>query len=228
MADNLAQFEVRFRRYIRESSAATSFWNQNMFQQMFNAQYRRRCAQLIMAYEGWFTLTANRDVEADKDTYGFPDGLQRLLKIEIVRSDGSRVPLQRWERHDEINRASNSSSSGDAYLPNYRPFGNGFILEPTPTETVTNGLRIEYSGIPAFLSSAGDKLHPSFPEILDELIVLDTVVLALESEGVHEMGPTAAIYKTRADFEFDFERFIETRVVSRDFIDPFIPAYSDS
>lgn len=227
MADNLQQFETRFRRYVRELTANTSFWSTNFFQQIFNAQYRRRCTQLVMAHEGWFTMTAVRDIEADKEIYGFPSGMQRLLKLEIVRSDGSRIPIQRWERHDEVNRVTNVATSGDSYLPDYRPFGNGIILEPTPTATVSNGLRIEYAGLPAFLNGPTDKLHPSFPEILDELIVLDTVVTALEAEGIHEMGPTASIYKTRTDFELDFERFIEQRTINRDKIDPFIVAYTD-
>jgi len=222
LADDLQTFRTRIRRYLRETNADTSFWTEPFLNQMFNASYRHRCAQLIMAFEGFFTQVATRDLTADKDTYGLPEGTQRVLKIELVRSDGTTVPLERWERHDESNPTSTNSSVGDSYLPNYRPLSNGFKLEPGPTETVTDGLRIEYSGVPVILSANADKLHPSYPELLDELLVLDTVVLALQAEGVHEAGPQAAIYRMRSEWEFQFERFIEQRFVSRDRIDPFI------
>lgn len=227
MADNLLQFRNRVRRYLRETNPGTSFWTDTFLNQLFNAQYRRRCSQLIMAYEGWFTLVATRDIENGKSTYGFPDGVQRLLKLELVRSDGSTVPLMRDERHEHVNPNNNSTGGGDQYKPTYRPLSNGFVLEPSPIETVTNGLRIEYSGLPAQLSADGDKIHPSFPEILDELIVLDTVVAALQAEGVHESGPMAAIYILRAEWERDFIDFIEGRVVARDYIEPFVPSYEN-
>lgn len=223
MADNLAQFEERFRRYVREETATTSFWKQPFFRQMFNASYRRRCSQLIMAYEGWFTQVAMHDLTRGQSTYGNPPGLLRYLKVQLVRSDGRLVPLRRDERQEGIVIPDSSSPTGDHYLPTWRPLSNGFILEPTPNETVSNGIRLEYSGVPVFLNADADKLHPSFPEIFDELLVLDTVVLALEAEGVHESGPQAAIYRMRSEWEMDFERHIEQRSISRDRIDPFVP-----
>ncbi|MDY6957685.1 MAG: hypothetical protein SVK08_00875 [Halobacteriota archaeon] len=173
-------------------------------------------------------MVAIRDIEAGKSTYGFPDGVQRLQKVELVRSDGRTVPLERHERHDEVNMNNSTVGSGDQYRPNYRPIGNGIVLEPEPAETVTNGLRIEYAGLPATLSGDGDRLNPQFPEILDELVVLDTVVAAFQAEGVHEQGPVAAIYRLREEWEWDWERFIDQRVISRDKIDPFVPHYSDA
>lgn len=228
MADTLDLFEARFRRYVREKDASTSFWSQEDFRQYFNAQYRRRCSQLIMAFEGWFTATATRDLTAGQSTYGNPEGHLRYLKLQLVRSDGRLVPLQRYERHEGINVADASSPAGDMYYPTWRPISNGFVLEPTPSETVTDGLRMEYSLVPVFLNADADKLHPSFPEIFDELVVLDTVVLALEAEGVHESGPQAAIRSMRSEWEFDWERFIEQRAVSRERVEPFIVFDPDS
>ncbi len=227
MADTLAQFKVRTRRYLKEMNASTSFWNDSVIEQFFNANYRRRCAQLIMAFEGWFVMTAYRDIEEDKAGYGFPDQVQRLQKVEIVREDGTTVPLQRFERHDSPN-PGDINSSGETYLPSYRMFGNGILLEPTPTDDITDGLRIEYAGLPAFLDGEGDVLNASFPEIFDELLVIDTVISCLHAEGIHEIGPAASIMSLKAEWEFDWERFIDQRTVSRDAVDPFIGPYSDA
>jgi len=195
---------------------------------MFNASYRRRCSQLIMAYEGWFTQVAMHNLTTGQSTYGNPPGLLRYLKVQLVRSDGRLVPLRRDERQEGGVSPDASSPVGDSYLPTWRPYSNGLIFEPTPNETVTNGIRLEFSGVPVFLSADADKLHPSFPELFDELLVIDTVVLALEAEGVHESGPAAAIYRMRMEWSEDWERFIEQRSISRDRIEPFVPFDIDS
>ncbi len=228
MADTLSQFETRFRRYVKELNPDTSFWTTAFFQQLFNSAYRRRCTQLIMAFEGWFTSVSLRDIEADKGRYAWPEGFQRLRKLELVRTDGKTIPVQRWERHAETNFDNSSIGSGDQYMPTYRPLGNGFVLEPAPNATVINGLRLESEGVPAFLDGADDKLHPSFPEILDELVILDTVVAAMQAEGVHEQGPVAAIYRIREEWDWDWNRFIDQRVVARSEVSPFVPHYHDA
>ena len=227
MADNLSGFLLRVRRYVRELDTNTSFWTDAFLTQLFNASYRRRCAQLVMAFEGYFTVVATRDLEEGKEAYGFPDGLSRMLKIEIVRTDGTRIPLRRYERHEGANPANNTQPTGDGYLPTFRPFSNGFVLEPPPIETVTNAIRMEYTGLPAFLSASGDKLHPSFPEILDELIVLDTVCAALDAEGLHELGPIPSIKSLRDQWDDDFLRYVDSRIIARQRIQPFNPSYYD-
>ena len=88
-------------------------------------------------------------------------------------------------------------------------------------------MRIEYAGLPVALTANTDKPHPSFPEILDELLVLDVVCSALDAEGLHEMGPTQSIFSQRDLYEVDFLNFIETRVVARNRIEPFLGHYSD-
>lgn len=222
----LGNLKTRARRYAKELDATTSFWNDNFMNQLINAAYRRRCAQLIMAYEGWFTNVGTRDLEADKARYAFPSGFQRLRKLELVRTDGRTIPIHRQERHDAGNPAS--AATGDQYYPDWRPLGNGFVLEPTPQLTVTGGLRIEYEGLPVELTSDGDSIHESFPDIYDELIVLDTVISMFDAEQVQEAGSIQTVRSTRRDWELDFERFIEYRVVERQEIEPFIPHYPDA
>jgi len=228
MPNTLTQFRTQIRRYLKETNASTSYWDANFVDQLFNAQYRKRSTQLIMAFEGWFVNVSVRDITANTARYAFPDGFLRLQKIELVRSDGTTVPIHRDERHDYANPADSSGSSGgDSYLPKYRMQGNGFILEPTPTETVTNGLQLEWAGVPALLSAGGDQLHPSFPEIFEELLVIDTVVNAFDAEGVQESGLVRSLLRQRGEMEENFERFIETRTVARQEIQPFI-VYEDA
>lgn len=222
----LGTIRTRCRRYLKETQASTSFWGESFLDQLINAAYRRRCSQLISAHEGWFVSVATRNLEADKDRYAFPDGFQRLQKLELVRSDGTTVPIERQNRHYDANPPE--SGSDDLYFPFYRPISNGFVLEPTPNSDVAGGLRIEYAGLPVELNDAGDSLHPSFPEIFDELLVLDSVVAAFDAEGVHEVGAIRSILRLRSEFEFDWLRFIDNRTISTNKITPFPGPYIDA
>jgi hypothetical protein len=228
MANTLSSIRTRVRRYLKESDATTSFWTADFLDQLFNAQYRRRCAQLIMAYEGWFTNVATRDLEANKDRYAFPQNFQRLRKLELVRSDGRTVPLERFERHVTINPGPNDAATDDQYTPTFRPISNGFVLEPQPATTVTDGLRLEYEGLPVELSAPGDTIHPSFPDIFDELLILDTTVAAFDAEGMQESGLSRSLLRLREEWTWDWERFIDARIVTRQAVEPFVTHYSDS
>jgi len=226
MAELTSVYITRVRRYLRELDNTTSFWTDTLLLQLFNENYRLRCTELVMAYEGWFTLVASRDLTANKESYGLPDGAQRLLKLELIRTDGSRVPLKRYERHETTNPDTNNVASGDSYYPTFRPLAHGFVLEPPPVTTVTNGIRIEYTGLPASLDTT-DYIHPSFPALFETLLVLDTVCAALDAEGLHELGPVPSIKALRATWEENWLRFIDNRVVARQRIDPFFGPYGD-
>lgn len=182
-----------------------------------------------MAYEGYFTAVATRDIVINKARYALPSGTLRILKLERVLTNGTTIPLMRFERHEEANPGVNVGISlGDYYLPNFRPMANGFILEPTPQEAITDGLQIEVSLLPEKLTGDSDRIHASFPEIFEELLVLDTAVLALDAQGAMETGQMRALLRARSEVEEDYRRFIESRVVSITETDPFIPSYGDA
>lgn len=226
MADTWAQYLVRIRRYLKEPTAAKSHWTDPLLQDLFNAQYLRRCAQLQMTFEGWFVNVANRDITADQARYSWPVGFQRETKLEIVRSDGSTIPIQRYERHGEGNPATGGVA--DTYFPTWRTMGNGYILEPTPQATTTGGLRIEFEGLPAKVSADDDSIHPSFPDQLDDILVLDTAIAALDVEGMQESGRAVSLLRLRQEWDLDWERFIERRTINRPQVVPFIPHYQDA
>jgi len=226
MSDTFDDFITRTRRYLKEENASKSHWSDDLLKQLFNEQYRRRCAQLQMAFEGWFVLVATRDIEAEVGRYSWPPGFQRHTKLELVRSDGRTIPLQRFERHGEVN--SPPQSGGDDYTPTWRPLANGFVLEPSPISAVSNGLRIEYEGLPDELAADSDQLHPSFPDQLETIVVLDTAIAALDIEGMQESGNQSSLLRLRAEWEQDFERFIDRRVISRTGVTPFTAHYNDA
>ena len=226
--DNLSGLRDRTRRWLHELAPGNSFWSDKFIDQQLNVSYRRRCANLVMAYEGYFTNVASRDLVADQERYAWPPGFERLMKMEIVRTDGTRIPIERNERHYNVNFVQNANNGVDAFLPNYRSISGGFVLEPRPGETQTDGLRIEYHGLPALLSADGDSLHSDFPRSFDELIVLDSVVACMDSENLMETGAVRTALRQRSEWEFDWARYIDTKLVSTNKIIPFIGPYGDA
>ncbi len=225
--DNLAGLRDRVRRWLHETDSGTSFWSNTFIDQMINASYRRRSVQLVMAFEGYFVNVATRDLVGNQERYAWPPGFERLQKMEIIRSDGTRVPLERAERHFGVNFV-NVGGVRDSFKPNYRSISGGFVLEPMPTETVVDGLRIEFTQLPALLQANGDSLHTDFPRSLDEIIVLDATIACLDSENLLETGATRTALRARQDWEFDFARFIDSKMISTNKVIPFNPHYSNS
>lgn len=229
LSGTLLNYRTRVRRYLQETKPASSYWPDAFINQIFNSSYRRRCAQLHMAFEGYFCSVATRDLVAQQAYYAFPSGFQRMQKLELVRSNGMTVPIRSFERHEESNGIP--SAGGDNYTCNYRPRGSGVVLEPAPNEDAAGGLRMEYIALPVELTADGDTLHADFPILFDELVVLDAACTALDAEDMMEaagQGLTRSLLRNRAEWEADFERFIDSRVIRRQEISPFQGHYRDS
>ena len=226
LSGTLSNYLTRVRRYVGEEDEDKSFWDTPMIKQIFNAHYRKRCAELVMAYEGYFTVVATRDTVTDQERYAWPTGFERLQKLEIVRSDGRTVPLQRAERHYAAK--SPASTSGDSYTPRYRSIGSGFVLEPAPNLGVAGQIRMEYIGTPAELTEDDDQLHSDFPSILDEILVLDTACALYDQEQAQEEGRMRSLLRQRTEWELQWERFIDNRMISSDNVTPFICHYRDA
>ena len=226
LTGTLSNYIVRVRRYIGEETASKSFWSDDLIKQVFNASYRKRCADLIMAFEGYFTVVATRDTVANQERYAWPTNFERLLKLELVRSDGRTIPIQRQERHYAGKSAP--SGSGDSYYPSYRSIGSGFVLEPAPTVATSGQIRMEYATTPTELTADNDQLHSDFPKMLDEIIVLDTAVALFDQEQAQEEGRVRSLLRQRAEWELTWERFIDQRMVSSNKVTPWLTHYSDA
>jgi hypothetical protein len=147
--------------------------------------------------------------------------------MEIVRTDGTTVPIERQERHYSV-KFTEVNNTQDSYVPTYRPISGGWTFEPAPGQTVTNGIRIEYYGLPTLMQADGDSMHVDFPRSMDELVILDAVVACMDSENLMETGAVRTALRQRMDWEADFERYIDNKIISTNKIQPFNPHYPDA
>lgn len=227
MATSYADLEMRIRDMLHEPEAARSFFSPRLTKTAINLSYRRRCEQMIRTAENFFVQTAVRDIVALQEFYSFPPGLVTLKKLELIRVDGTRVPILRFERHF-LNLDSTNGIDYEYISPRYQLISGGFRIEPVSLNTMTDGLRIEYTFMPGPLGSPGDMLHPDYPEIFSDLIALDAAITLLDSEGLLEsQAGLKTLLRARMELEQDFISYINTRSVSTQSIQPFI-VYGDS
>ena len=223
-SQTLSQYITRIREYLGEPDSTTSRWTDTFLTNLFNASYRLRATDLIAAYEGYFLKVVETPLVASQSYYVWPNDFERLQKLEIVRSDGRTVPLQRWERHEAVNTPP--IAADDSYKPTFRPQGQGFRLEPSPNSTQASGsLRIEYNRTMPRLANDSDLLDTDFPLNFEELLVLDTVVFAMDAEGMMETGQIRSIRAVWAEWVSRWERYIDNRMVFRDRVTPWIASY---
>jgi hypothetical protein len=392
--DTLLGLRTRVRQYVHEKNPNTSWWEDDFIDNVINSSYRKRCTQLVSAHEGYFTLEMKTPVINEESYYQWPEGFERLIKLEIEDVEAEiKVPLTRWERHRNATTLTTQGSVG--YLPTYRPVGSGFLIEPAlsaggtslakliegydsaastyttgadcvlsqmtsntkhndaciqidktggsevnpavyvqctgaydltehqsicfwayiPTlawvaqlrtvflriytgadyseywvneedvvagwnyieidlssATTTSGagvtlaevdtirvgfevgaaqsialygflidylhqpaendadynLVLEYTGLPARLVDDADVFHDDFPVTMEELIVLDTAVVLMASEAALESGQIRSLLREKLEWEATFLRYVDSRMVSTEQVDPFIPHYMDA
>jgi hypothetical protein len=229
LGKDLASLLIRLRRWLGEPDVNKSFWDSdNILKQILNSEYRMRCTELFMASEGYFVEVVQRDLTADQTRYAWPPNCERVLKLELVRTDGRRVPIVRFERHESI--VSAPSSGGDTYSPTWRPIGGGYELEPGPNETVTNGQRMEFNSVPAELEADDDTLHSDWPDNFTEILVIDAALAAINMEAIQDdgQGMIRTLEYQRTRWEQRWERYIDSKIAnSRNRIEPMI-IYRDS
>lgn len=226
-SDTFDNYKLRIRRYLHEITSSNSFWSEDFINQVFNQAYKVRCADLMMAHEGYFVIRATTPIVAEQELYTWPEGFEHAKKLEIVRDAGDTIPLDRHERHEHRNAGPTQVSGGDTYLPTFRPIGQGFLLEPAANSS-EGTLRLEYTGVPPSLSNDGDQLHSDFPVLFDELLVLDSVVACFDAEGLIETGAPRSILRSHQILDAKWERFIDRRVTNRDTVEPGMELYEDA
>ena len=226
LRNTLSSFIERMRRYLKQEDATKSQWTDAFLRQVFNVWWRLRAVEAVQAHEGFFTIIGTRDIEANIGRYAWPSSFSRLLRMEIVRTDGRRVPLERWERRMTVLQPANLG--GDSYVPTYRPVGSGFVLEPTPAESVTAGLHLEWNGTPDEITDDGDGLPPDWPQEFTELIILDAVVAAFDQEGMQESGQRLSLAGQRVEISERYVQYINSRMISRPGVEPFSGHYADA
>lgn len=215
------------RQILRETSSTNSFWSDALLLILWNQQYDLRIMELANQHEGWITECYHADIVAGQREYSMPAGLiTRVKRVNRVYPLGGNnvyvVPLTRFERFSEP--LFDNPSSGVDSTPTYRFLNELLILEPTPGQSVTGGLRLDVENAPAHFSLDTDTLPAQFPDLMETMLVYDTAQAALAVEGSQGNLPEAYvdhILRLRQEYAARFFELTSERSFGRVFSSPF-------
>lgn len=182
--------DSHIRVLLRETTAATSFWSDAQLLAMFNDSLDRRVMQLATLDEGWVTDQKTTGLVANQREYTAPEGTGRVKRVSLKYTLGANtieMPLARREYwSDPVVHTTGSPATIEGYRPTYQLQGNLVILEPAPGFTLAGALLIDVEDAPSRIAADADKIDLRFPDVMETLLVYDTVILALAME--HSMG----------------------------------------
>ncbi len=220
---------AEIRELLRETTAATSYWSDALLLILFNQAMDLRVMQLAESHEGWVTDSLVTDIVADQREYSLPEGAGRVKRIIRIFSPGTtnavEQPLIRNERWSDATPVQSGVTAlgGGGTVPTYRMLGELIILEPTPQESITDGLKIECEFAPSRFTTGTDKLDLRFPDSTETLLIYDSVVAALENEAAQGNEPENLedMRRARQRYESIWASYIEQRTYGRVFSEPF-------
>jgi hypothetical protein len=212
------------RRLLRETTSATSFWDDTDLLDMFNQVADLRANQMMAVDEGWFTDRLEADIVANQKEYTLPEGTDRVKRILLQFTEGGitrETPLIRHERWSEsMATVSGTATTAGGTLPTYRLVGELIYLEPPPTVARTNGLVIESESLPARLTVDGSKLSLKFPSLCETLLIYDTWDVALgveDAQGNVDGQVRGRLQRFHQKYEAAFLELITSRSNGRHF-----------
>lgn len=215
---NLLTMRQKLRRKLDELSE--SFWeddelddylNEGYFhywQWMLNARYQR-CRKSV-----FLNIVANNEAIVLPSDFAIAD------RVEQVR-DSVTVPLRWRERFDEPNYTNGAFGWGN-YTVTFE--GASLILEPTPGENVTGGIKLRYFYFPVRLVNDGDSPDAAFLDFYQDIIIGQAVLFAKAKEeaigqGGADLGPFGALLSAK---EQKFKETIELPTIQRQAVEQFV------
>ena len=214
-----ATMRAAIRRRLRETTAGLSYWSDTDLLDYANFSLDMRSMEMDEAHEGWTGDVLRTTLVAGQREYEWPEGTGRVLRVFIVHTVGdeqTRHQLDRDEKHSaDIHSRTGIAVGVEGYRPTYRLLGELLILEPAPTETVTNGLEIEITNAPAFFADDNAKLDIRFPVQLEELLILDVTEMALAIEQQQGNAPNEGTRTMLQNLRRQYEAFWQDWIAVR-------------
>lgn len=215
---NLALLRANLRRKLDEESE--SFWSDTELDEAINDSYLDIWQTMLNAKHNGCLKSATLNIVANTATIALPSDFHSARLIERVIDNGT-VPLW-WDERFERSNYTAGVSSDDSYKPGIRFVGTDLVLEPTPADSVTGGIKLTYYFFTDRLSGSASP-NGALHDFYHDLITYQSVLIAKAKEesisgGGADLGAWGAIMREKMD---KFKASIETPSVTRQSIEPF-------
>lgn len=214
-----AELRTRVREYLDEPTA--DFWTDAQINNWINQAYNYCYHIVVQADEGFFRSVVLVNIVADQADYALPTNHLKTRLLERV-FDTYTIPLRVFDRIESVNFTS-ATGLNNLYVPSYRLVGQNITLEPTPIESITNGLRHEFVTQPVPMNADGDSPNAGFVDMWQEGIVLKAVISAKEKEEaiVGSGADVSAFVSDFAAWQQMIKEAAEIRVQGRRYTETF-------
>jgi hypothetical protein len=218
---------TEIRTLLRETTSASSFWDDATLLYLFNACIDLRVMQLAMLDEGWVTDQVYTSLVSGQREYTLPEGAGRVKQVTLKYTLGSAQIERDLVRDDQwgTDMAHGiGATSITNYQPTYQLSANLILLEPKPMFALTDALQIDLEAAPARISADADKIDLRFPDVMETLLVYDTVVLALSQENSQSNQPenyVNAMQSFQQQYEATFMEYASDRTEGLTFGRPY-------
>lgn len=216
---NLSTIRTLARNRLDEETAV--FWTDPSLNGWINEGYYYYWKWLIKAsYPGALARTT-LNVVADTPTIALPSDFHKVRLAEKW-IDPVWVPMNYVERFEDFTDTTSQAWTGDE-RHRFCILGQNLLLDPIPSDSVTDGIRLTYYFIPSRMVNDVDSPNAGFSDFFHELLVLYCVKAAKgKEEGVSGGGTDYAPFLSElAQLEEQFKETIEPITQHRSYTEPF-------
>lgn len=179
-----------------------------------NQAYRTTYLQVANQLQDYFESIDTQDIVANQAEYPEPANCLRVKRVELVYSTG-RVPLARYRRGISPSSTAASFLNILAPAPTFDFRGSDIVIDPSPANSVTDGLDITFQAGPTDLVDDTDSLHADFKDFWRDVIIIRAVWACLSQ--IETLGGLVSITDMRErkkDIEENFLASIGLRALS--------------
>lgn len=160
-----------------------------------NQAYRTVFMRIAKMNRDYFVTSETFDLVSGTDTYDLPDNCLRVKRVEYIRNN-QEIPLFQYVRGKRSNYTGNGGSLAIRIPPYTYDFeGDSIIFEPTPQESLPDGIKITFTSGSTTLVNDSDEIHPNFKDMWVDSIVL------LATKGCLSQIEAGGALVSVADFE---------------------------
>ncbi len=215
---------TKARRRLDENVA--SFWSDAELDDYINEGYLYYWQWMINARHPGAMKNTPLNITGGTATIALPADFCMARLVERVVTSGT-YPLWYQERVDDPNYTAGVPSNTDLYMPKVRFEGANLVIEPTPSDTVTGGIKLTYYFYPDRMTTdtgATGTPNAAIHDFFHDLLVYQCVLLAKAKEehldsGSSDLGAWGVLMREK---EQAFKSTIETPTTQRQYVQPFI------
>lgn len=164
-----------------------------------NLGYNKAVNAVVDVNEGYYIREGKADVVANQQSYSLPSDAKKLERLDISYDSDNASTYYKATKLDIHSWPEPSSSQYGTVDCVYAIINNGFLLNPTPSANVTDGLRLYYIEDVEDMSLTGD--YPNLPRGFHHLPIMYAVAKAHT-----KLGNTSESNMAMAEFETDLQR----------------------